>query len=92
MVPAQWLLEEPLFGNPLIVFGGSSLLVCLLGQVYVNWRTCEEGRGWRAPGSGAERLGLHCVRSVERLMVGAVPISVPLTTSHNIYIYSSGNN
>ena len=84
MVPAQWVLEEPLFGNPLIALGGS--VNAGLQERFVGAGICKlahlrspEGRGWKAPGSVAEKLGLHSVRTVERLMgkmVGAVPLSV----------------
>ena len=84
MVPAQWLLEEPLFWNPLIALGGIGQ--CWPAGRFVGAGICKlahlrspEGRGWRAPGSVAEKLGLHSVCTVERLMgkmVRAVPLSV----------------
>ena len=84
MVLAQWVLEEPLFGNPLIALGGG-LVNTGLQERFVGAGICKlahlrspEGRGWRTPGLVAEKLGLHSVRNVEKLMgkmVGAVPLS-----------------
>ena len=84
MVPAQWVLEEPLFGNPLIALGGSvtaGLLEWFVGAGFcklVHLRR-PEGTGWRAPGSAAEKLRLqlsaYC-RKADGKMVGAVPLTV----------------
>ena len=81
MVPAQWVLEEPLFGHPLIALGGS--VNAGFQERFIGAGFCKlahlrspEGRGWRAPGLVAEKLGLRSVRTVEKLMgkmVGAVP-------------------
>ena len=67
------MLEEPLFWNPLIALGGS--VNAGLQEQFVGAGICKlahlrspEGRRWRAPGSVAEKLGLHSVRTVERLM------------------------
>ena len=41
MVPAQWLLEQPLFGNPLIALGGSS--TAGLQELFIRAVICKHG-------------------------------------------------
>lgn len=83
-VPGRWVLDEPLFGNPLVPLG--SAFSPALQRRFIEAGICRlvhlrnaDGVGWKPAQALAQQLGMHSVRTLESLMsnvTDALPVSV----------------